>query len=63
MAEIINLRQERKRKEREEAAKKASENRTRYGEGKTAKTHREKDRKKLEETLEGANLDGANLDG
>jgi hypothetical protein len=51
---IINLRQKRKDKKREEKNKNAAENRLRFGETKNIKTARKKEKIKLERNLEGA---------
>lgn len=57
MAEIVNLRQMRKRKARAEDQKQAAENRARFGRTKFAKRRDEQASERLKQTLDGAHLD------
>ncbi|MFD2237336.1 DUF4169 family protein [Aureimonas populi] len=57
MAEIVNLRQARKQRERKRAEAKAQENRAAYGLTKPQKAKAGSERAKLLATLEGARLD------
>lgn len=57
MADIINLNQVRKVKQRQEDKKKASENRVRFG-----RSGAEKRRLKVEEIQKQSRLDGAKID-
>ena len=57
MAEIVNLRQARKRRERAKAEQAAEENRTRFGLTRPQKAKAGSEREKLLATLEGARLD------
>lgn len=57
MAKIINLRQKRKEKKREEKDKQASGNRALFGESKPVKSLRKKDKAQLDKHLKGARRD------
>ena len=57
MAEIINLRQARKRKQRAAEQRKASENRALHGSDKATTKRREQDRHTLDRTLDGAKVE------
>jgi hypothetical protein len=57
MAEIVNLRQARKAKQREEAGKQAAANRARHGETKGEKLRRKQDAERLARTVDGAKRD------
>ena len=54
MADLINLRQKRKDKKREEKEKQASGNRALFGETKLSKLKREKEKAQIDKSLEGA---------
>ena len=57
MADIVNLRQARKRRERAEAATAAQENRIRFGRDKAAKANDKEARERQQRTVDGAKLD------
>ena len=57
MAEIINLRQARKARAREEKAEKASEKRRVHGRSKAERLGEEQERKRREQELDGKKLD------
>lgn len=57
MAEIINLRQARKRKKRADKTAEAAENRVRHGRTKAESRGQAEDRAKSEKTLDGKKLD------
>ncbi len=57
MAEIINLRQAKKRRAREEKAARAEENRVRFGRGKDERRKSDHQRGKAERDLDGKKLD------
>jgi hypothetical protein len=52
-AEIINLRQVRKQRARDEKAARATENRTRFGRSKAAREREEQTQVRAEQTLDG----------
>lgn len=54
MAEIINLRQARKAKQRDAAVKQAAANRSRHGETKGEKLRRQQEAGRLARTVDGA---------
>ncbi len=58
VAEIVNLRQARKRRARQEKAAKAAENRRAFGRSKAERTSDEAEREKLQSTLDGQKLEG-----
>lgn len=62
MAEIVNLRQARKRRDRETADLLAEENRARYGLTKPEKARAGSERAKILAALDGARLDRRNRD-
>lgn len=57
MAEIINLRQARKARDRDAAVKQAAANRAQHGETKGEKLRRKQDAERLTRTVEGAKRD------
>ena len=57
MAEIINLRQARKRRERADKEAEAAENRVRHGRTKADSERQAKDRNKSKKALDGKKLD------
>ena len=57
MAEIVNLRQARKRLKRQEKAETATENRTRFGRSKAERRKAEAERDKTARDLDGKKLD------
>ena len=57
MAEIVNLRQVRKRKKRREKEAKAATNRARFGRGKAARRRDVTEQTRRERDLEGKKLD------
>jgi hypothetical protein len=57
MADIINLRQKRKDKKRDEKDKQASGNRALFGESKNERSLREHEREKVDKTMDGAKRD------
>jgi len=58
MAEIINLRQARKAKQRDAAARQAATNRSQHGETKGEKLRRQQEADRLTRTVDGAKRDG-----
>jgi len=60
MAEIVNLRQARKRKKRADKEAQAAESRVRHGRTKAESGHQAKERDKSEKTLDGKRLDPDN---
>lgn len=56
MAEIVNLRQARKHREREAEAKRAQENRTRFGLTRAQKAKAGSERERILASLDGARL-------
>lgn len=62
MAEIVNLRQARKAKQREEATKQAAANRSKHGETKGEKLRRKQEAERLARTVDGARLGDAKLE-
>jgi hypothetical protein len=56
-AEIVNLRQYRKEKQRQERARVAEQNRARFGRDKAQRREDETDRKRSEQNLDGKHLD------
>lgn len=56
MADVVNLRQARKRKARSEAEAQAAENRVRFGRGKAQKRQDTARRDKLKDELDGKKL-------
>lgn len=63
MAEIVNLRLERKRKAREVEAARASENRLKFGAPKAERSLEAARRTRAAKTLEGARREGGDADG
>lgn len=58
MAEIINLRQARKARDRDAAVKQAAANRALHGETKGEKLRRKQEAERLARSLDGAKLEG-----
>ncbi|MAY67003.1 MAG: hypothetical protein CMM77_07740 [Rhodospirillaceae bacterium] len=56
-AEIVNLRQYRKEKQRQDRARTAEQNRARFGRGKAQRREDEMDRKRSEQDLDGKQFD------
>jgi hypothetical protein len=56
-AEIVNLRQYRKEKQRQDRARAAEQNRVRFGRDKVQRREDETDRKRSEQDLDGKQLD------
>ena len=59
MGELVNLRQVKKSRARAEAAKRAEENRAKFGQSKADKTKRLAESRRLATQLDQAKLDGA----
>ncbi len=57
MGEIVNLRQARKGKARDEAGRAAQENRAKFGQTKSHKAQREQEKKRADTALEGHKRD------
>jgi hypothetical protein len=57
MAVIVNLRQARKAKQREDAARQAAANRSKHGETKGDKLRRKQEAERLARTVDGAKLE------
>ena len=57
MADVVNLRQARKRRDRTEKAQAAQENRVRFGRTKAAKANDKATRERQQRTVDGAKLD------
>ena len=57
MAEIVNLRQARKARKRDEALKQADANRVKFGRTKAQKTAGQAEQARLDRTVDGARLD------
>lgn len=57
MGETVNLRQARKRKQREEAASRAADNRARFGQPKAERAAREAEARRAERAHEAHKLD------
>lgn len=59
MSNVVNLNKFRKRKAKEEAAKRADTNKRVHGRDKTERTREELQKRKLDSTLDGAHLESA----
>lgn len=57
MAEVVNLRQARKQRDRAAAETEAGQNRARFGRTKGEKSHNKKVRSQIDATLDSARLD------